>query len=112
MNGANVFGNTANLNGDQGIAVLCEVPGAVSVRSNVTNQNNGDGILFEGPTAGNVIRYNKASGTVQGVASEWAVRWLACAVDQPRTGPEQEQIARLMYRSSAHLRMQVSGAFL
>jgi len=50
--------------------------------------------------------------TLQRVATEWATRWLAYAVDQPRTGPEQEQVARLMYRSYAHLRMQVSGAFL
>lgn len=50
--------------------------------------------------------------TMQRVATEWAARWLAYAGDQPRTGPEQEQVARLMYRSYAHLRMQVSGAFL
>ncbi|MGB9376140.1 MAG: dynamin family protein [Mycobacteriales bacterium] len=50
--------------------------------------------------------------TLQRVATEWASRWLAYAADQPRTGPEQEQVARLMYRSYAHLRMQVSGAFL
>lgn len=50
--------------------------------------------------------------TMQRVATEWAARWLAYAGDQPRTGPDQEQVARLMYRSYAHLRMQVSGAFL
>lgn len=50
--------------------------------------------------------------TLQRVATEQAARWLGYAGDQPRTGPEQEQVARLMYRSYAHLRMQVSGAFL
>lgn len=55
---------------------------------------------------------NAPKDTMQAAATECAARWLAYAGDQPRTGPEQEQVARLMYRAYAHLRMQVSGAFL
>jgi hypothetical protein len=49
---------------------------------------------------------------LQGAATAAAERWLAYAVDQPRTDPDQEQLARLMYRSLAHLHMHVTGAYL
>ncbi len=49
---------------------------------------------------------------LQRAATAAAERWLAYAVDQPRTGPDQERVARLMYRSLAHLHMHVTGAYL
>lgn len=58
---ANVIGNTASGNGDQGISVSSMTPGGVNVRSNTTTANNGDGILFAAGTTGNVIRSNKSS---------------------------------------------------
>lgn len=60
VSGAFINRNTANGSGDQGISVSSTVPGAANVRYNVTNYNNGDGILFASGTRSNVIRYNNA----------------------------------------------------
>ena len=59
---ATIVGNIANGSGDQGISVSSTVPGAANVRSNTTNNNKGDGILFAAGTRSNIIRFNKASG--------------------------------------------------
>jgi predicted GTPase len=45
-------------------------------------------------------------------AEAGASRWLRYANDRPRTGPDQERVARLMYRSYTHLRMQLSGSWV
>lgn len=61
VSAATVGGNTSNDNGDQGISVSSTVTGAANVRSNITNGNVGDGILFSAGTDGNLVRDNQAA---------------------------------------------------
>jgi hypothetical protein len=58
------------------------------------------------------LAHGAPADLLQTRAAEAAVRWHAFAADSPRTTPDQEQVARLMYRSYTHLRMQLTGAFL
>ena len=55
---------------------------------------------------------NSPTDALTDVASKAASQWLAYANDQPRTSPDQERVARLMYRSYTHLRMELSGAWV